>query len=151
MSALASLERFGEEYLVFLNWRSCRHCLQNEWPLVSKSHHHCFWRIFFSFGNEWTLQRTLDWSNLIHLRLVLQFYAGVIFMADCTHSVLLKTTILQTRFQLMSFSLKSICKFKTKLKSVLIQYLTWCNNQKKSFHTLAQKTWSRAVNMPIKN
>ena len=33
MSALARLERFGEEYLVFLNWRSCRLSLQNEWPL----------------------------------------------------------------------------------------------------------------------
>ena len=33
-SALASLERFGKEYLVLLNWRSCRHCLQNEWPLI---------------------------------------------------------------------------------------------------------------------
>ena len=60
--------------------------------------------------------------------------------------VVLKTTILQTRFQLMSFALKSICKFKTKLKSVLIQYLTWCN-QKKSFHSLKQKTCSRAVNL----
>ena len=35
MSALASLERFGEEYLVFINWSLCRHCLQNEWPLES--------------------------------------------------------------------------------------------------------------------
>ena len=34
MAALASLERFGEEYPDFLNWRSCRHCLQNEWSLV---------------------------------------------------------------------------------------------------------------------
>ena len=34
MSALASLERFGEENLVFINWRLCRHCLQNEWPLT---------------------------------------------------------------------------------------------------------------------
>ena len=30
MSALASLEMFGEEDLVFINWRLCRHCLQNE-------------------------------------------------------------------------------------------------------------------------
>ena len=37
MSALASLERFGEEDIVFINWRSCRHCLQNEWPLRSIS------------------------------------------------------------------------------------------------------------------
>ena len=37
MSALASLERNGEEDLVFVNWRSCRHCLQNEWPLAKKS------------------------------------------------------------------------------------------------------------------
>ena len=33
MSALASLEKFGEEDLVFINWRSCRNCLQNEWSL----------------------------------------------------------------------------------------------------------------------
>ena len=33
MSALASLERFGEEDPFFINWRSCRHCLQSEWPL----------------------------------------------------------------------------------------------------------------------
>ena len=37
MSALASLERFGEEDLVFINWRSCRHCLQNEWPLTDQA------------------------------------------------------------------------------------------------------------------
>ena len=36
MSALASLDRFGEGDLVFINQRSCRHCLQNEWPLVNK-------------------------------------------------------------------------------------------------------------------
>ena len=35
MSALASLERFGEEDLVFINWRSC---LQNEWPLICVSY-----------------------------------------------------------------------------------------------------------------
>ena len=34
--ALANLERFGEDDLVFINWRSCRHCLQNEWPLNFK-------------------------------------------------------------------------------------------------------------------
>ena len=34
MSALASLEKFGEEYLVFLNWKSYKHSLQNEWSLV---------------------------------------------------------------------------------------------------------------------
>ena len=33
MSALATLESFGEKYLVFLKWRSCRHCLQIKWPL----------------------------------------------------------------------------------------------------------------------
>ena len=33
MSALASLERFGKKDLVFINWRSCKHCLQNERPL----------------------------------------------------------------------------------------------------------------------
>ena len=33
MSALlASLEKFGE---VFINWGSCRHSLQSEWPLAS--------------------------------------------------------------------------------------------------------------------
>ena len=36
MSALASLERFGEEDHFFINWRSCRHCLQSEWPLDSR-------------------------------------------------------------------------------------------------------------------
>ena len=35
MSALASLERFGECNPFFINWRSCRHCLQSEWPLIS--------------------------------------------------------------------------------------------------------------------
>ena len=34
MSALASLERFGEENLVFINWRYCRHGLKNKWPLA---------------------------------------------------------------------------------------------------------------------
>ena len=34
MPGLASLKRFGEDDLVFINWRSCRHCLQNEWPLI---------------------------------------------------------------------------------------------------------------------
>ena len=34
MSALTSLERFGEEDLAFINWRSCRRCLQKEWPLA---------------------------------------------------------------------------------------------------------------------
>ena len=33
MSALASLERFGEEDPFFINWRSCRYCLQSEWAL----------------------------------------------------------------------------------------------------------------------
>ena len=37
MSALASFEMFGEEDLIFINWRSCRHCLQNEWPFHKKS------------------------------------------------------------------------------------------------------------------
>ena len=32
MSALANLERFGEEDPFSINWRSCRHCLQSEWP-----------------------------------------------------------------------------------------------------------------------
>ena len=35
MSALASLERFSEEYLFFINWRLWRHCLQNQWLLVN--------------------------------------------------------------------------------------------------------------------
>jgi hypothetical protein len=34
MSALAILESFGEEDLVFKNSKLCRHCLQNEWPLM---------------------------------------------------------------------------------------------------------------------
>ena len=30
------MESFGgEEDLVSINWRSCRHYLQNEWPLVA--------------------------------------------------------------------------------------------------------------------
>ena len=29
-----SLERFGEKDLVFIKWRSCRHCFKNEWTLV---------------------------------------------------------------------------------------------------------------------
>ena len=33
MSALASLERFGEKDPFFKKWRSCRHCLQSEWVL----------------------------------------------------------------------------------------------------------------------
>ena len=36
MSALNSLERFGEEDPFFIKWRSCRHCLQSEWPLRRK-------------------------------------------------------------------------------------------------------------------
>ena len=34
MSALASLERFGEEDPFFKKWRSCWHCLQSEWALA---------------------------------------------------------------------------------------------------------------------
>ena len=37
------MERFREEYLIFLNWRLCRHCLQNEWPLHSYFFHF-LWR-----------------------------------------------------------------------------------------------------------
>ena len=33
MSALASLERFGEKDTFFKKWRSCRRCLQSEKPL----------------------------------------------------------------------------------------------------------------------
>ena len=35
VSSLTSLERFGDKDFVFINWRLCRHCLQNEWPLVN--------------------------------------------------------------------------------------------------------------------
>ena len=35
MSALASLERVGEEDLAFINCRSCITCLPNEWPLAN--------------------------------------------------------------------------------------------------------------------
>ena len=34
MSGGDSLERFGEKDLVFIKWRSCRHCFKNEWTLV---------------------------------------------------------------------------------------------------------------------
>ena len=40
MTAFASLERFSEEDFFFINWRSCRHCLQSEWPLNSNSIYH---------------------------------------------------------------------------------------------------------------
>ena len=33
MFAGASLERFGEKDIVFINWRSHRHCFKNEWTL----------------------------------------------------------------------------------------------------------------------
>ena len=34
LSAGASLKRFGENYLVFIKWRSYRHYFENEWTLV---------------------------------------------------------------------------------------------------------------------
>ena len=34
MLAGAALERFGERDLEFINWRSCRCCLKNEWTLI---------------------------------------------------------------------------------------------------------------------
>ena len=34
ISAGASLERFGEKDIVFIKWRSCRHCFKNEWNLI---------------------------------------------------------------------------------------------------------------------
>ena len=43
MSALTSLERI----LFFIKWRSCKHCLQSEWPLM----------------NNMLLQSTLDLGN----------------------------------------------------------------------------------------
>ena len=39
ISSLASLDRFGEEDIVFINWRLCKHCLQSEWPLVPEFSH----------------------------------------------------------------------------------------------------------------
>ena len=72
MSALASLERFGEEDLVFINWRSCRHCLQNEWPLLS----YCFTNVWYanrrdnypSHISSRTLVSALFWvTNLANL------------------------------------------------------------------------------------
>ena len=33
MPAGASLERFGDKDLVFINWRLCRHCFKNQWTL----------------------------------------------------------------------------------------------------------------------
>ena len=55
ISALAILERFGDEYLVLLNWRSCRHCLRNKWPLG----------YFFSL-------KIINLSNLKRAKLLLQ-------------------------------------------------------------------------------
>ena len=34
---------FGEEDLVFINWKSCRHCLKNEWSLVKSSNYLFLW------------------------------------------------------------------------------------------------------------
>ena len=36
MSAWASLERFGENDLVFIKWRLCRNCFKNEWTLAQE-------------------------------------------------------------------------------------------------------------------
>ena len=44
MSAGASLERFGERHLVFIKWRLCKNCFNNEWTLkwiVSQYTHRC--------------------------------------------------------------------------------------------------------------
>ena len=35
MPAGASLERFGEKYIVFINWRLHKHSFKNEWILVT--------------------------------------------------------------------------------------------------------------------
>ena len=47
MSALATSERFGAEYYFSINWRSRRHCLQSEWPLVLLLHH--IWFVTFQY------------------------------------------------------------------------------------------------------
>ena len=67
MSALASLERFGEEDLVFINWRSCRHCLQNKWPLVGSK------RIWDTLIYEVkTFSCTICWQSYLHSILILK-------------------------------------------------------------------------------
>ena len=51
---MASLERFGEEDPFFINWRSCRLCLQSEWPLeILFSHQN------FNFQNSRTLNLSI--------------------------------------------------------------------------------------------
>ena len=81
MSALASLERFGEEYLVFLKWRSCRHCLQNEWPLVGKSS-----KYFFHDPKLWNFEITNTFQDWYSLCWYCQGFSKVIFcFFDQTH------------------------------------------------------------------
>ena len=60
MSALTSLERFCEEDLVFINWRLCRHCLQNEWSLCH------FKKAWIKFDTE-ILFTESGWIQVINL------------------------------------------------------------------------------------
>ena len=57
MSALASLERFDEKYLVFLNGRSCRQCLQNEYKWQNSNLLH------FITINQWHTSLKLWWVS----------------------------------------------------------------------------------------
>ena len=93
MSALASLERFGEEYFVFLNWRSCRHCglylfnwmfYQNWQNLVCSQTHNeelhffenenvsisSFWKVFITICSAWSNSgpQVLCLHHLLHLQ-----------------------------------------------------------------------------------
>ena len=63
MSALASLERFGEEAPFFINWRSCKHCLQSEWPLVSIFFPYCTHLKVFGGNNRPDPTRFLNHWN----------------------------------------------------------------------------------------
>ena len=45
------VERFGEKDLVFMKWRSCRHCFKNEWTLASLF----IFSRFHSFNEPWYL------------------------------------------------------------------------------------------------
>ena len=68
MSALASLERFDEEDLVFINLRSCRYCLQNEWPLSMYYFH-----FLVVYGLDRYLSNPISYGNYMHFILGLFF------------------------------------------------------------------------------
>ena len=61
MSALASLEMFGEENPFFINWRLCRQCLQSEWPLPIFSK---LCPNYSSIGDLDALDLNIGWVNV---------------------------------------------------------------------------------------